>query len=83
MSRYPGELFVDSVVDWVATSVVGLPRILYYSKETLVRFIIGYISCFFICIYVFVLKNHVKSQAASSSTKGKHFFVKLTEIKCY
>ncbi|XP_015647392.1 uncharacterized protein [Oryza sativa Japonica Group] len=33
--RYPGELFVDSVVDWVATSVVGLPRILYYSKETL------------------------------------------------
>ncbi|GJN10921.1 hypothetical protein PR202_ga29069 [Eleusine coracana subsp. coracana] len=33
--RYPGELFVDSVVDWVATSIVGLPRILYYSKETL------------------------------------------------
>ncbi|ONM25558.1 DNAJ heat shock N-terminal domain-containing protein [Zea mays] len=33
--RYPGGLFVDSVVDWVATSVVGLPRILYYSKETL------------------------------------------------
>uniref|UniRef100_A0A0E0LNQ2 J domain-containing protein n=1 Tax=Oryza punctata TaxID=4537 RepID=A0A0E0LNQ2_ORYPU len=33
--RYPGELSVDSVVDWVATSVVGLPRILYYSKETL------------------------------------------------
>ncbi|KAL5198956.1 hypothetical protein ABZP36_002468 [Zizania latifolia] len=33
--RYPGELYVDSVVDWVATSVVVLPRILYYSKETL------------------------------------------------
>ncbi|KAL6657022.1 hypothetical protein ACP70R_004802 [Stipagrostis hirtigluma subsp. patula] len=33
--RYPGGLFVDSVVDWVATSVVGLPRILYYSKDTL------------------------------------------------
>ncbi|XP_066398105.1 uncharacterized protein [Miscanthus floridulus] len=33
--RYPGGLFVDSVVDWVATSVIGLPRILYYSKETL------------------------------------------------
>ncbi|TVU37731.1 hypothetical protein EJB05_11062 [Eragrostis curvula] len=33
--RYPGGLFVDSVVDWVATSVVGLPRILYYSKEAL------------------------------------------------
>ncbi len=41
MPRYPGELFVDSVVDWVATSVVGLPRILYYSKETLVRFMTG------------------------------------------
>ncbi|XP_062189389.1 uncharacterized protein LOC133892557 isoform X2 [Phragmites australis] len=37
--RYPGELFVDSVVDWVATSVVGLPRILYYSKDTLVKVI--------------------------------------------
>ncbi|GJN33197.1 hypothetical protein PR202_gb21768 [Eleusine coracana subsp. coracana] len=35
--RYPGELFVDSIVDWVATSIVGLPRILYYSKETLVK----------------------------------------------
>ncbi|RLM86671.1 hypothetical protein C2845_PM04G28860 [Panicum miliaceum] len=33
--RYLGGLFVDSVVDWVATSVVGLPRILYYSKEAL------------------------------------------------
>ncbi|KQK15065.1 uncharacterized protein LOC100831408 [Brachypodium distachyon] len=33
--RYPGELSVDSVVDWVASSIVGLPRILYYSKETL------------------------------------------------
>ncbi|KAF8668843.1 hypothetical protein HU200_052044 [Digitaria exilis] len=33
--RYPGGLSVDSVVDWVATSVVGLPRILYYSKEAL------------------------------------------------
>jgi len=26
---------VESVVDWVATSVIGLPRILYYSKEAL------------------------------------------------
>ncbi|KAJ1292022.1 hypothetical protein BS78_02G361200 [Paspalum vaginatum] len=34
-TRYLGGLSVDSVVDWVATSVVGLPRILYYSKETL------------------------------------------------
>jgi hypothetical protein len=42
--RYPGGLFVDSVVDWVATSVVGLPRILYYSKETLVRLMISCIS---------------------------------------
>ncbi|KAK1267539.1 hypothetical protein QJS04_geneDACA000558 [Acorus gramineus] len=33
--RYDGDLSVDSVVDWVATSVLGLPRILYYSKETL------------------------------------------------
>ncbi|KAL6841734.1 hypothetical protein ACP4OV_028246 [Aristida adscensionis] len=33
--RYQGGLSVDSVVDWVATSVVGLPRILYYSKDTL------------------------------------------------
>ncbi|KAK1314644.1 hypothetical protein QJS10_CPA06g00451 [Acorus calamus] len=33
--KYHGDLSVDSVVDWVATSVLGLPRILYYSKETL------------------------------------------------
>jgi hypothetical protein len=44
MPRYPGGLFVDSVVDWVATSVVGLPRILYYSKEALVSFMMPSIS---------------------------------------
>ncbi|KAM1098262.1 hypothetical protein ACFX19_015802 [Malus domestica] len=26
---------VDSVIDWFVTTVLGLPRILYYSKETL------------------------------------------------
>ncbi|WVZ66790.1 hypothetical protein U9M48_015963 [Paspalum notatum var. saurae] len=40
-TRYLGGLSVDSVVDWVATSVVGLPRILYYSKETLGSQFIG------------------------------------------
>ncbi|KAJ4793561.1 DNAJ heat shock family protein [Rhynchospora pubera] len=33
--RYQGELSVDAVVDWTSTYVLGLPRILYYSKETL------------------------------------------------
>ncbi|KAF3322936.1 hypothetical protein FCM35_KLT12925 [Carex littledalei] len=33
--RYQGELSVDAVIDWTATYVLGLPRILYYSKETL------------------------------------------------
>jgi len=27
---------VDAVVDWMATNILGLPRILYYTKETLV-----------------------------------------------
>ncbi|KAJ3700029.1 hypothetical protein LUZ61_003734 [Rhynchospora tenuis] len=33
--RYQGELSVDAVVDWTATYILGLPRVLYYSKETL------------------------------------------------
>lgn len=33
--RYEGELSVDSVTDWFATTILGLPRILYYSKESL------------------------------------------------
>ncbi|CAN6578136.1 unnamed protein product [Malus baccata var. baccata] len=33
--RYEGDLSVDSVTDWFATTILGLPRILYYSKETL------------------------------------------------
>ncbi|XP_043725333.1 dnaJ homolog subfamily C member 16 isoform X3 [Telopea speciosissima] len=33
--RYQGDLLVDAVVDWFATTVLGLPRILYYSKESL------------------------------------------------
>ncbi|KAK8931353.1 hypothetical protein KSP39_PZI017076 [Platanthera zijinensis] len=36
--RYSGDLSVDSIVDWLATTVLDLPRILYYSKESLERF---------------------------------------------
>lgn len=34
--RYQGDRTVDAVVDWMATDILGLPRILYYTKETLV-----------------------------------------------
>ncbi|WCJ35916.1 DNAJ heat shock N-terminal domain-containing protein [Euphorbia peplus] len=33
--RYEGDLSVDAITDWFATVVLGLPRVLYYSKETL------------------------------------------------
>ncbi|KAJ4974179.1 hypothetical protein NE237_007353 [Protea cynaroides] len=33
--RYQGELLVDAVADWFAMTVLGLPQILYYSKESL------------------------------------------------
>ncbi|KAG0463714.1 hypothetical protein HPP92_019783 [Vanilla planifolia] len=35
--RYNGDLSVDAIIDWLATSVLGLPRILYYSKDSLVQ----------------------------------------------
>ncbi|CAN4088443.1 unnamed protein product [Withania somnifera] len=37
MSRYEGELSVDSVTDWVATSILSLPRIRYYSKKSMAQ----------------------------------------------
>eukprot|EP00258_Populus_trichocarpa_P015941 XP_006373458.1 dnaJ homolog subfamily C member 16 [Populus trichocarpa] len=33
--RFEGDLSTDAVIDWFATKVLGLPRILYYSKESL------------------------------------------------
>ncbi|XP_062030161.1 uncharacterized protein LOC133746019 [Rosa rugosa] len=33
--RYEGDPSIDSVTDWFATTILGLPRILYYSKESL------------------------------------------------
>ncbi|KAK9278605.1 hypothetical protein L1049_028178 [Liquidambar formosana] len=33
--RYHGELSVDAVTDWFATNILGLPRIIYYTKESL------------------------------------------------
>ncbi|KAI0495382.1 hypothetical protein KFK09_025532 [Dendrobium nobile] len=39
-TRYGGDLSVDAIVDWLATTVLELPRILYYSKESLVKVII-------------------------------------------
>ncbi|KAI9174662.1 hypothetical protein LWI28_020900 [Acer negundo] len=35
MIRYEGELSVDSVTDWFATTILGLPRIFYHTKESL------------------------------------------------
>uniref|UniRef100_A0A2P2LZ25 J domain-containing protein n=1 Tax=Rhizophora mucronata TaxID=61149 RepID=A0A2P2LZ25_RHIMU len=34
--RFEGDLSMDAVSDWFATTVLGLPRILYYSKDSLV-----------------------------------------------
>ncbi|XVE56902.1 hypothetical protein DITRI_Ditri04bG0047800 [Diplodiscus trichospermus] len=33
--RFQGELSVDAVIDWFSTAVLNLPRIFYYSKESL------------------------------------------------
>ncbi|CAL5444861.1 unnamed protein product [Camellia sinensis] len=35
---YEGELSVDAVTNWFATTILSLPRILYYSKDSLRRF---------------------------------------------
>lgn len=35
--RYSGELSVDAVTDWFSTTSLGLPRIMYYTKESLVQ----------------------------------------------
>ncbi|CAL5362294.1 unnamed protein product [Camellia sinensis] len=32
---YEGELSVDAVTNWFATTILSLPRILYYSKDSL------------------------------------------------
>ncbi|KAK4437043.1 hypothetical protein Salat_0038200 [Sesamum alatum] len=37
LSRYEGELSVDAITDWVATSILSLPRIPYYFKESVVH----------------------------------------------
>ncbi|XP_027126348.2 uncharacterized protein [Coffea arabica] len=37
LHRYGGQLSVDAITDWLATSILGLPRILYYSKESMVQ----------------------------------------------
>ncbi|KAF7838483.1 DnaJ like subfamily C member 10 [Senna tora] len=39
ITRFDGELTVDKVTNWFATTVLDLPQILYYSKETLVKVI--------------------------------------------
>ncbi|KAG8379208.1 hypothetical protein BUALT_Bualt07G0064700 [Buddleja alternifolia] len=37
LHRYEGELSVDAVTDWLTTSILNLPRIPYYSKESMVQ----------------------------------------------
>ncbi|KAL4566500.1 hypothetical protein LXL04_030616 [Taraxacum kok-saghyz] len=39
--RYTGELSVDAVTDWFATTILNLPRISYYSKESLLQTFLG------------------------------------------
>ncbi|GAV84669.1 hypothetical protein CFOL_v3_28111 [Cephalotus follicularis] len=35
LARFEGELSVDAVTNWFATTILNLPRILFYSKESL------------------------------------------------
>ncbi|VFQ62720.1 unnamed protein product [Cuscuta campestris] len=37
LHRYEGQLSVDAVTDWVATSILSLPRIPYYWKESMAQ----------------------------------------------
>ncbi|KAJ9568296.1 hypothetical protein OSB04_004262 [Centaurea solstitialis] len=39
--RYTGELSVDAVTDWFATTILSLPRITYYSRESLGQSFLG------------------------------------------
>ncbi|XP_028119690.1 uncharacterized protein LOC114317181 isoform X6 [Camellia sinensis] len=39
--RYEGELSVDAVTNWFATTILSLPRILYYSKDSLLQSFVG------------------------------------------
>ncbi|KAI4303787.1 hypothetical protein MLD38_039380 [Melastoma candidum] len=37
LARFDGPLTVDAVTDWIATDILNLPRIMYYSTETLIK----------------------------------------------
>ncbi|KAL3528409.1 hypothetical protein ACH5RR_007731 [Cinchona calisaya] len=37
LHRYGGQLSVDAITDWLATTILRSPRILYYSKESMVQ----------------------------------------------
>ncbi|KAI3504671.1 hypothetical protein L1887_26318 [Cichorium endivia] len=39
--RYNGELSVDAITDWFATTILSLPRISYYSRDTLGQSFLG------------------------------------------
>ncbi|EPS69605.1 hypothetical protein M569_05158, partial [Genlisea aurea] len=39
--RFDGDPSVDSITDWVATEILNLPRIPYYSKDSLVQKFLG------------------------------------------
>ncbi|KAJ0790009.1 putative protein-disulfide reductase [Helianthus annuus] len=39
--RYTGQLSVDAVTDWFATNILSLPRISYYSMESLAQTFLG------------------------------------------
>ncbi|KAK7304643.1 hypothetical protein VNO77_42528 [Canavalia gladiata] len=41
ISRFDGELTIDKVTNWFATTVLALPQINYYSKESLVPNFLG------------------------------------------
>lgn len=58
-SRYQGDHTVDAVVDWMATHILGLPRILYYTKETLVNHAFSSWICWFQWLFLFIMHMHI------------------------
>ncbi|XP_052112213.1 uncharacterized protein LOC127743980 [Arachis duranensis] len=51
-SRFDGELIVDKVTNWFATTVLALPQINYYSKESLVIFLNSKDIILLVCVNV-------------------------------
>ncbi|CAN8304800.1 unnamed protein product [Cochlearia groenlandica] len=78
--RFDGELSTDAITDWFATTVLGLPRVFYHTKETLIPKFLSKVPPNKVKVILFSQTGERASPAVRQAAKDYWNFASLSYV---